>query len=86
MSGMALREEAAPLVPRNRRALVALCLILSMVATACAGGGESRIVAFGDVHGDLEASTSHAGLHAQPPNAMAETKHPTKTSAQRVWK
>ena len=58
MSGMALREEAAPLVPRNRRALAALCLILSMVATACAGGGESRIVAFGDVHGDLEAARS----------------------------
>ena len=38
---------------RVRRAFV---LTLLMTATSCAAAGEQRIVAFGDVHGDLEAT------------------------------
>lgn len=42
---------------RRRRAHLAFALTVSwMAAASCAGAGERRIVAFGDVHGDLEAT------------------------------
>jgi hypothetical protein len=41
---------------RRRIAYPAFALTLLMAATSCAGGDEKRIVAFGDVHGDLEAA------------------------------
>ena len=41
---------------RRRRAYLAFALTLLVVATSCVGEDEQRIVAFGDVHGDLEAA------------------------------
>ena len=41
---------------RRRRAYLAFTLTLLVVATSCVGEDEQRIVAFGDVHGDLEAA------------------------------
>ncbi|MBT4186777.1 MAG: calcineurin [Gemmatimonadales bacterium] len=41
---------------RRRRAYQVFALTLLVVATSCVGGGDQRIVAFGDVHGDLEAA------------------------------
>ena len=41
---------------RRRRAYPAFALTLLVAATSCVGLGEQRIVAFGDVHGDLEAT------------------------------
>ena len=41
---------------RRRTSYPALVLTLLMAATSCASGDGARIVAFGDVHGDLEAA------------------------------
>jgi len=41
---------------RRRRAYRAFALTLLVTATSCAGASEQRIVAFGDVHGDLQAT------------------------------
>lgn len=41
---------------RRASAYPAFALTLLMAATSCVGGGEQRVVAFGDVHGDLEAA------------------------------
>ena len=46
------------LARRRRSAVVTLSLTLLVAVAACAGAGERRIVAFGDVHGDLEAARS----------------------------
>lgn len=40
------------------KAFGVLALVLSIAATSCTGAGGRRIVAFGDVHGDLEAARS----------------------------
>lgn len=40
----------------RRGAYQAFALTMLVAATSCVGGGEARIVAFGDVHGDLEAA------------------------------
>ena len=42
--------------PRRRRAYPAFALTLLVAATSCVGEDDQRIVAFGDVHGDLEAA------------------------------
>ncbi len=41
---------------RRRSAYPVFALTLLVAATSCVGGGGQRIVAFGDVHGDLEAT------------------------------
>lgn len=41
---------------RRRKAYQPFALTLLLAATACVANGEQRIVAFGDVHGDLEAA------------------------------
>ena len=46
---------------RPRTAYRAFALTLLMALSSCAGGHDRRIVAFGDVHGDLEAA--RAALH-----------------------
>lgn len=45
-------------VSRRMAAYVVCALTLGGTAAACAGGGAQRIVAFGDVHGDLDATRS----------------------------
>ena len=41
---------------RRLRTYTAFVLTLLVAATSCVGEDEQRIVAFGDVHGDLEAA------------------------------